>query len=65
VERWRQRLAPWAERVREFRYDGFYERFPAKGQVERVGRLHRELARTANIPLRTPERKGEPAAEEP
>ena len=36
VERWRARLAPWAEQVREFRNDGFYERFPAKGQVERV-----------------------------
>src|SRR5438034_6595345 len=25
-ERWRQRLRPWAERVRDFRADGFYER---------------------------------------
>ncbi len=56
VERWRARLAPWAERVRDFRYDGFYERFPAKGQVERVGRLHRELVRYAGIPLHTAER---------
>ena len=50
--------------MREFRYDGFYERFPAKGQVERVGRLHRELVRSAGILLRTPERKGETPAEE-
>ncbi len=64
VERWRTRLAPWAEHVREFRSEGFYERFPAKGQVERVGRLHRELARWANIPIRGGERKGEQALEE-
>src|SRR6267142_884046 len=25
-ERWRERLAPWRERVRDFRRDGFYER---------------------------------------
>src|SRR5256884_8194639 len=36
VERWRQKLAPWAERMREFRNEGFYERFAAKGQIERV-----------------------------
>ena len=64
VERWRARLALWGERVRDFRSDGFYERFPAKGQVERVGRLHRELARWAGIPPRGGERKGEPSAEE-
>src|SRR4030095_2187856 len=34
VERWRDRLAPWNEQARSFRADGFYERFPAKGQVE-------------------------------
>jgi hypothetical protein len=45
LERWQQRLAPWRERVRDFRRDGFYERFAAKGQVERVGKIHRELAR--------------------
>jgi hypothetical protein len=64
VERWRARLAPWAERMRDFRGDGFYERFPAKGQVERVGRLQRELARHADIPPRVGERKGEAVAEE-
>jgi hypothetical protein len=51
VERWRQRLAPWTEQVRAFRNEGFYERFPAKGQVERVSRIHRELSRLAGIPL--------------
>jgi DGQHR domain-containing protein len=53
VERWRQRLSPWTEQAREFRKEGFYERFPAKGQVERVSRIHRELSRWAGIPLRS------------
>ena len=47
--RWLRRLAPWVEMVRDFRAEGFYERFPAKGQVERVARIHRELARRAGI----------------
>jgi hypothetical protein len=46
------RLAPWAELKRTFRADGFYERFPAKGQVERVARIHRELARAAGLSVR-------------
>lgn len=52
VARWAERLAPWTEHVREFKNEGFYERFPAKGQVERVGRIHRELAKYANIQTR-------------
>lgn len=51
LARWTRRLAPWSELVRELRAEGFYERFPAKGQVERVARLHRELARAARIEL--------------
>jgi hypothetical protein len=35
--------------ARQFREDGFYERFPAKGEVERVARLHKDLARAADI----------------
>jgi DGQHR domain-containing protein len=58
VQRWRDKLAPWTERVRDFRNDGFYERFAAKGQIERVGRIHRELAKTAGIQARAGERKG-------
>jgi len=58
VERWRNILSPWAERLRDFRNEGFYERFAAKGQIERVGRIHRELARGAGIQSRTGERKG-------
>ena len=49
IERWTAKLAPWTEQVREFRNEGFYERFPAKGQVERVARIHRELDRLAGI----------------
>jgi len=49
VSRWASRLAPWTDLKKQFRADGFYERFPAKGQVERVARVHRELARAAGI----------------
>ena len=37
-------MKPWAELAREFRAEGFYERFPAKGQVERVRRIHLRLS---------------------
>ncbi len=47
--RWEKRLAPWSEQGRNFRVEGFYERFPAKGQIERVARLHRDLAKLAGI----------------
>jgi hypothetical protein len=49
VARWSERLQPWAEHKRDFRNEGFYERFPAKGQVERVTRIYRELAKYAGI----------------
>ncbi len=49
VSRWSGRLSLWSEQMREFRNEGFYERFPAKGQIERVVRIHRELARIAGI----------------
>jgi DGQHR domain-containing protein len=52
LKRWEERLAPWSEQVRGFRVEGFYERFPAKGQIERVARIHRELARLAKIETR-------------
>src|SRR5204862_3425998 len=45
VKRWSKRLAPWTDLAKQFRVDGFYERFPAKGQVERVARIHRDLTR--------------------
>ena len=49
VKRWEERLAPWREQLRAFRTEGFYERFPAKGEVERVARIHKDLARAAGI----------------
>jgi DGQHR domain-containing protein len=52
VKRWTRRLGPWTDLARQFRVEGFYERFPAKGQVERVSRIHKELARSANIERR-------------
>ena len=57
IARWAKKLAPWSDLQKSFRADGFYERFPAKGQVERVGRVHRELGRAAGIEPRR--RKGE------
>jgi DGQHR domain-containing protein len=52
IDRWNAKLAPWTAQAREFRNEGFYERFPAKGQVERVARIHRDLARAAGIAVR-------------
>ena len=52
VDRWQARLTPWQERIQAFRNEGFYERFPAKGQIERVARIHRELARQAGVTTR-------------
>jgi DGQHR domain-containing protein len=49
VARWEQRLGPWGEMARQFRDEGFYERCPAKGEVERVARIHKDLARAAGI----------------
>src|SRR5437588_5919484 len=49
VARWESRLAPWSEMAKQFREEGFYERFPAKGEVERVARIHRDLAKAAGI----------------
>jgi DGQHR domain-containing protein len=54
VQRWEERLGPWAEMARQFKEEGFYERFPAKGEVERVARIHRDLARAAGIETKKP-----------
>lgn len=43
-----EKLRPWAGLAREFRAEGFYERFPAKGQVERVRRIHLRLMEELN-----------------
>jgi DGQHR domain-containing protein len=39
-------MRPWLDLTREFRAEGFYERFPAKGQVERVRRIHVKLSQS-------------------
>ncbi len=52
VKRWARKLSPWGDLAKSFRQEGFYERFPAKGQIERVARIHKELARAANIERR-------------
>ncbi|MGH8631768.1 MAG: DGQHR domain-containing protein [Burkholderiales bacterium] len=52
LERWEKRLAPWGEMGKQFRDEGFYERFPAKGEVERVARIHRDLARAAGVEVK-------------
>jgi len=36
-------VKPWEALAKEFRADGFYERFPAKGQLERVRKIHQRL----------------------
>ncbi len=40
---------PWQANAAKFRSEGFYERFPAKGQVERVRRIHLELTRELGL----------------
>lgn len=45
VKRWVERMQPWVEMKKAFKSEGFYERFPAKGQVERVGRVAKDLAK--------------------
>src|SRR5215467_1570455 len=54
IEKWRENptprvfeklISPWASLKDEFRNEGFYERFPAKGQVERVRVIEQRLLR--------------------
>lgn len=52
VARWEKRLSVWSGLQKSFRVEGFYERFPAKGEVERVARVHRDLAKAAGIEVR-------------
>ena len=49
INRWERRLSPWTEQARTFKNEGFYERFPAKGQVERVRRIHLRLSQSLNL----------------
>jgi len=48
-ERLTEAFAPWSELVRDFRREGFYERFPAKGQTERVEVVRSRLAKAAGL----------------
>ncbi len=59
--RWEERLRPWDAMRRDFRAEGFYERFPARGQIERVSRVYRELARPLRLLSQQPPEK-EPRA---
>ena len=52
IKRWEERLGVWADLHKSFKVEGFYERFPAKGQIERVARIHRDLARWADIEVK-------------
>jgi len=49
VHRWTHRLRRLKELEPEFRSEGFYERFPAKGQIERVARIHRRINQLLGI----------------
>jgi len=42
-------LEPWQEIGRLFRLEGFYERFPAKGPVERTRKIHEELMKNLGL----------------
>ena len=43
------RFKPIAEMTTEFRREGFYERFPARGQLERIDIIRKRLARQARF----------------
>ena len=54
IEKWRENptpkvfeklIGPWVNLKDEFRNEGFYERFPAKGQIERVRVIEQRLLR--------------------
>lgn len=44
-----QAFEAWEPLVRDFRREGFYERFAARGQVERVEKIRTRLAREAGL----------------
>ena len=45
-EAFRTLLESWGQTARLFRAEGFYERFPAKGPVERTRRIHEEFLKS-------------------
>jgi len=46
-------IDPWLKMVPEFREEGFYERFAARGQVERISVIQRALANAIGVGSRT------------
>jgi len=59
VETFERILEPWRELGRLFRVEGFYERFPARGPIERTRKIHEELAKALGFsrkPGNQPER---------
>jgi hypothetical protein len=42
-------LEPWKSLIPDFREEGFYERFAARGQIERVGVIQRALANAVGV----------------
>jgi DGQHR domain-containing protein len=46
-------MEPWRPMVPEFREEGFYERFAARGQVERIGIIQRSLANAIGLTTRS------------
>lgn len=44
-----KRFSVWSNLVPDFRREGFYERFPARGQTERVDKIRKRLTRDARI----------------
>jgi DGQHR domain-containing protein len=59
VHRWAHRLRRLKELEPDFRSEGFYERFPAKGQIERVTRIHRRIDQLLGITPIAAERETE------
>lgn len=47
-------LEPWRSMIPDFREEGFYERFAARGQVERVGIIQRALANAIGVTAKPP-----------
>jgi DGQHR domain-containing protein len=44
-----RKIAAWGSLIEEFRSEGFYERFPAKGQIERVRVIENRLLREVRM----------------
>ncbi|MGH7857024.1 MAG: hypothetical protein ACREQY_06790, partial [Candidatus Binatia bacterium] len=47
-------IEPWQQMVPDFREEGFYERFAARGQVERIGIIQRSLGNAIGLTTRAP-----------